>query len=261
MLIDCNSYVGHWPFRQLQGNTCRGLLARMNAHGVDISVVSNLNGVFYKNTQHANQELYDEIGSDKRFAKRIVPFAVIDPVYSGWRKDFETCRTKLGMKGIRLYPIYHRYELDHPSCIELVRMAHDHDLPVALSLRIVDARTSSWLDVEKEWALKDVVPIISAVPDAKYLILNVANSMALSQEEQALFDKTNLIMDTSGRSISDLGQLLDQFGKKKFAFGTHSPVLDYRTGLLRIEALRKNEADAETKDLLRIGNIKRFLKL
>lgn len=233
----------------------------MDAQGVDISVVSNLNGVFYKNTQHANQELHDEIRSDKRFAERIVPFAVIDPVYSGWRTDFETCRNKLNMKGIRLHPIYHRYELDHPACIELVQMARDHNLPVALSLRLVDSRTSSWLDVEREWSLKDVIPIIKAVPDAKYLILNVAGSTTLTPEEQTLFDQSNVLMDTSGRNIADLAQLIDRFGKEKFAFGTHAPLLDDVTGLLRIEALRENEADTGTKNLLRSGNIRRFLKL
>ncbi len=261
MLIDCNAYVGHWPFRQLQNNTCRELLERMEKQGVSKAVVSNLNGVFYKNTQHANRELYDEIRSDRRFAKRIIPFAVINPAYSGWKNDFEICRNELGMKGIRLHPVHHRYGLDHPSCIELVKMARDFNLPVALSLRLVDARTSSWLDVEEEWALEDIVPILKAVPDAKFLILNVAGSTALDSGSQATFDQSAVLMDTSGRNIADLGRLIARFGREKFAFGTHAPLLDDFTGLLRIEALRENEADTKTKDLLRAGNIARFLGL
>ncbi|WP_373514844.1 amidohydrolase family protein [Persicitalea sp.] len=261
MLIDSNSYVGHWPFRQLQGSNCRGLLDRMNRHGIDVSLVSNLNGVFYKNTQNANEELYNEIRSEKQFADRIIPFAVINPVYSGWKNDLEVCHKKLGMQGVRLYPKYHRYELDHPNCIELVRIARDRGLPVALSLRMVDSRTSSWLDVEKEWALKDILPIIKAVSDAKYLILNIANSTAMSEYDLDWFKKTDLIMDTSGRGISDLGQLIARFGKEKFAFGTHAPILDDRTGLLRIEAMRDSEADTQTKSMLKSGNARRFLKL
>lgn len=261
MLIDSNTYIGHWPFRQLKENTCKGLLDRMNKSGIDMSVLSNLNGIFYKNTQQANEELYDEIRSDRKFSGRFVPFAVINPIYSGWKDDLEICAGKMGMKGIRLHPVYHGYELDNPYCIELVKMARDKGLVIAFSLRIVDSRPSSWLDVEKEWALKDLLPIIQAVPDAKYLILNVANSMALDADGMALFKKTNLIMDTSGKNISNLGELLKQFGTDKFAFGTHAPVLDYRTGLLRVESLRDTEADAGTKDLLRFGNIKRLLNI
>ena len=66
-------------------------------------------------------------------------------------------------------------------------------------------------------------------------------------------------MDTSGRGIINFGELLIKYGKDKFCFGTHSPILDYCTALLRIESLRENEADEKTKDLLRSGNIKRML--
>lgn len=261
MLIDSNAYVGHWPFRQLKDNNCKGLLERMDKFGIDLSLVSNLNGVFYKNTQHANEELYEEIRSNKKYEKRFLPFAVINPIYNGWKDDLEICTKKLGMKGIRLHPVYHGYDLDNPACVELVKMARDRGLVVALSLRIVDARPSSWLDVEKEWVLKDVTPIMKAVPDAKYLILNVCNSTALGAEDLSLFKKADVIMDTSGRNISDLGKLISTFGKEKFAFGTHAPVLDYRTGLLRVEALRDKEADEKTKELLRSGNIKRLLNI
>jgi hypothetical protein len=68
-------------------------------------------------------------------------------------------------------------------------------------------------------------------------------------------------MDTSGRTLMDLGSLLRAYGKERFAFGTHSPILDYLTGQLRIESLRESEADAATKELLRSGNAKRMLKL
>ena len=64
MLLDINSYIGHWPFKRLRYNTCASLLERMNQFGVDVSVISSLNGIFYKNTQSSNEELHEEIGSD-----------------------------------------------------------------------------------------------------------------------------------------------------------------------------------------------------
>lgn len=261
MLIDCNTYIGHWPFRQLLHNTCASRLEQMEALGVDLAVLSNLNGIFYKDTQAANQELYEAIRAERRFVDRFVPFAVINPVFAGWKDDIETSIGKLGMKGIRLYPKYHRYELDHPACIELVKIARDKNLPVALSLRMVDSRPSSWLDIQKEWALKDVLPIIKAVPDAKFLILNVANNTSLQGQEMEVFKKANLVMDTSGRNIIQLGAMLKSFGKDKFAFGSHAPLLDHYTGLIRVESLMEKEADKATKDLLRSGNIRRLLDL
>jgi uncharacterized protein len=263
MLIDSNAYIGHWPFRQLKYKTCGDLLQRMDRFGVHLALVSNLNGIFYKNTQSANEELNTQIKSDSNFRDRIIPFAVINPIYGGWRNDFEVCTKEMGMKGIRLYPKYHGYTLTDPACIELVENARDRSLPVAISLRMVDSRPSSWMDLEikKEWALKDVLPVIRKVPDAKYLLLNIANSTLLNDEDLQLLRKTDLIMDTSGRALTNLGELLQTFGKDKFAFGTHSPILDDVTGLLRVESLRENEADEATKELLRSGNAKRILAI
>ncbi|MEJ7693995.1 amidohydrolase [Daejeonella sp.] len=237
------------------------LSERMEEFGTDMAVVSSLNGIFYKNTQFANEELFEDIRSKKAYQNRFIPFAVINPIYNGWRDDFETSVTKLGMKGIRLHPIYHGYELDHPACIELVKMARDRGIPIAFSLRMVDSRPSSWLDVEKEWTLASVMPIIRAVPDAKYMILNLANSVVLDEKDAALLKKSTIIMDTSGRNVLDLGGLLKTYGSDKFCFGTHSPVLDYCTGLLRIESLRPDEADEKTKEMLRSENLRKFLNI
>lgn len=259
MLVDSNAYVGHWPFKHLQYNTCETVLGRMNQFGVDAAVLSNLNGIFYKNTQPANEELAARIRAKRAFADRFIPFAVINPVFGGWKDDFDTCVTRLGMRGIRLYPQYHGYELTHPNLVELVKRARDRGLPVAFSLRMVDSRPSSWLDITQEWSLKDLVPIVRQVPDAKYLIVNVANSTQLTDEDQQLFRQANVLLDTSGRHISNLGELLLRFGQTKFAFGTHSPILDYLTGLLRVESLSSQEADAATRELLRSGNINRLL--
>jgi len=261
MLIDVNAYTGHWPFRQLKQNTCNARLEMMEKNGIEFSVISNLNGIFYKNVQSANEELYEELKQDRRFEKRLIPFAVINPIYAGWKDDLKKCTGEMGMKGVRLHPLYHNYSLTNPNCIELVKRTRDLGLPIALSLRMVDKRVSSWMDINEEWSLKDVMPIIKEVPDAKYMILNAANNLQLSEEDSTILKKVNFLMDTSGRGVSQLWQLLSIYGAGKFAYGSHSPILDNITGLLRIETLRPDEAGETVKELLRYGNAKRFLKL
>lgn len=258
MLIDINALTGHWPFKRLRSNTCQGLLERMNEYGTDLSVVTNLNGVFYKNTQSANEELYQEINSRKEFRNRFMPFATINPIYAGWKDDFKTCTEKLGMKGIRVFPNYHDYSMTEPGLIELAKMARDKDIPIALTMRIVDERQRSWMDLAAEWALKDYLPLLQAVPDAKYMLLNLSTGMALTPEEEALLKKSQVLFDTSGRHIGHFANFCKRFGAERFAFGTHFPVMDYYTALLRIESLRPDEGD---KDDFFYKNAKRFLNL
>ncbi len=266
MLVDINAYVGNWPFQQLQYNTCEALLERMNKFGVEISVISNLNGIFYKNTQSANEELYKELQSTRQFNDRFIPFAVINPIYAGWRDDLETSVKQLGMKGVRVYPKYHDYGIIDPACIELVKRVRDHGLPVAFEYRMVDSRQRSWMDIDyvvgtpkREWSLKDILPIVKAVPDAKYMILNYANASVLTPEEMALVKGANLLFDTSGRTITNMSDFLKMYGTDKFAFGTHSPILDYLSGQLRIESLYTSEADENVKEMLRSGNARKML--
>src|SRR5690606_35645636 len=134
MLIDSNAYIGNWPFRKLDYNSCKSLVGRMDQFRVDLSLISNMNGVFYKNTQSANEELYKEVNSNKNFKRKFIPIAVINPVYNGWRDDLNLSIGRYGMKGVRIFPKYHRYELSNPNCIELVKRCRDLDVPVILSL-------------------------------------------------------------------------------------------------------------------------------
>ncbi|WP_118195357.1 amidohydrolase family protein [Albibacterium indicum] len=268
MLIDINAYVGHWPFKQLQYNTCESLLTRMNKFGVNVSVISNLNGIFYKNSQAANRELHEKLRSDKRFSKRFIPFAVINPMYAGWKNDFHESIHKFGMKGLRLYPQYHDYDISDPALVELVKMARDEGIPVAFTIRMVDSRQRSWMDIDyvagsrkPEWNLANITPIIQLVPDAKYMILNIANGLTLREEMSSIFKKADVLMDTSGRSLNDFHRILNTHGKERFAFGTHAPILDYLTGRLRIDSLREVEADELTKNMIRSENAQRFLGL
>ena len=111
MLIDINTYIGHWPFRPLRGNTLESLLKRMDGFGVDKSIVGNINGIFYKDCHNSNEELYESMNKDRDFWNRFIPFATMNPMLPWWRDSLEICHNEFGMKGIRLYPVYHEYDI------------------------------------------------------------------------------------------------------------------------------------------------------
>lgn len=260
MYIDINTSVGHWPFEQVRYNTCEKLLQRMDEFGVDLSVVSSLHGIFYKNTQMANEELIAEIKSNKKFSSRFIPFAVLNPVYANWQADLKTC-VKMGMKGIKLYPHYHDYDITEAPVLDLVKMARDNGLVIALTVKMVDYRQRAWIDIPDEWPLKKFLPLIRAVPDAKYMLLNISTGFVTEQPDIDVLKQKNILIDTSGRSLVKMKPLIDTYGQNHFAFGSHSPIFDYLTSMLRIETIRDDEATSNEKELLRSGNAKKFLNL
>lgn len=258
MWIDINNHIGQWPYKKLIYDDCRSLVDRMDRFSVDKSVISSLNGIHYKNTQSANRDLYQEWKNSEEFTNRLIPFAVINPTYAGWKYDMLQCIEEYGMKGIAVYPKYHEYPVEDDRLIELAQLARDKDVIVALTLRMFDSRQRSWMDIDQEWALRDVIPIIRAVPDANYFIWNVANSTKLDPVDLEIVKRSSVLMDTSGRSINNLSGLLHEFGTDKFAFGSHSPILDYSTSRLRIEFL---DVEEKVKDQLQSGNAAKMLKI
>lgn len=270
MLIDINASVGHWPFRQLRGTSAKALLRRMDDYGVTISVVANINGIFYKNTQSANEELHEELNTLENAKGRFIPFAVINPTYVDWQYDLEVSHEQLGMKGIRLFPAYHDYDLSHPACGELVKMARDRNMPVAIPLRMIDLRQRSWLDINKELGFNDIAKIVGKVPDASYMVLDTRireNADATESKAIEILKNGNILFDSTrssgvpitGPNGAGLGELINMFGPDKIAFGTGTPFIDYLSPFIRIEVFR--EADKNLKELIYSKNARKMLQI
>ncbi len=262
MLIDINTYIGHWPFRQLRGNTLHGLLDRMNRFGVDKSVVSNLNGLFYKACDFANEELYQAINSNNEYRDRFIPFAVINPILPWWERTLDESE-QMGMRGIRLYPLYHKYDLTDSRCIELVEAASDRGMTVAIPQRMIDIRQRSWLDVSEELDFHDIAMLVREVPDAKYIMLDTRHRA--NDEARDILQNANILFDTTrasgtpipGLNGTSLHYLYETFGPDKIAFGTGAPFIDYYSPFIRLVAFE--EADQQTLEMISSGNVSRML--
>lgn len=68
------------------------------------------------------------------------PFAVINPAFPGWERDFEICFENMGFKGLRLFPTYHGYNLSDNWYFDIARMQgrHDNPGPVEVVVRAID---------------------------------------------------------------------------------------------------------------------------
>ncbi len=270
MLIDISAYVGNWPYRGLRGNNLTELLQRMNKFGVNMAVVSNLNGIFYVDCQIANEELHAEYLSNKLFNDRFIPFATINPVLPWWRDSLEVCHKKFGMKGIRIYPLYHQYKITDEICINLVKTARDLGMPVSIPLRMTDLRERSWLDVNEALSYNDIAALVSKVPDAQYMVLDARTTdgqQPASEESIKILKSANILFDTSrgsgvpvkGPNSESLKYLADNFGADKLAFGTETPFVDYCSPFFRVAVFET--ADEKTKESIWSGNARRMLKI
>lgn len=265
MLIDINASVGHWPFRQLQGNDLPATLKRMNAFGVDKAVVANINGIFYKNPQPANAELHEALQAKENVRDRFIPFGVVNPVLPWGKRALEECHERFGMQGIRLYPAYHHYDLDGAPCVELVKAARDRDMVVAIPQRMVDRRQRSWLDVSQNIGMGVIARLVQHVPDAQYMVLDTRSAHGVEEEQLRRLQDADLLFDstraagvpTGGFGGENLDELLETYGPEKVAFGTGTPFIDYCSPFIRVEIFE--EASERIKEMIWSENARRML--
>jgi predicted TIM-barrel fold metal-dependent hydrolase len=245
MIIDTNAYLGPYAFRHLRHNTADGLLRLMDAKGIDKAWVSSAAAITHRNVQPANEELAESV---RRHRDRLVPLAVINPFYAGWQDDLTACKEQLDMKGLRLYPNWHNYKLADKCCLDLIDAATALRMPITIPLRVEDYRQRSWLVDVKDLSPAEIVPLIKAKPQARFVLLNGLGYIAspLGQKNNNL--PANYWIEISRLSAlmtNEIGKLIKALGPDRIVFGTGMPFNAPDPALVKIEVLQLNRKDKD----------------
>ena len=257
MIIDTNAYLGYFAFRQLRHNTADELLRLMDEKGIDKAIVSSASAITYRNTQPANEELAAVV---KTHRDRLIPFAVVNPFYAGWRDDLKICCEQFGIRGLRLYPKWHNYALSDQCCLDLIHEATERSLILSIPIRVEDYRQRSWLVDVPDIPLGEIVELVRACPEARFALLNGIGytRTPLGKKDNGL--PANYWIEISRLSATlanELGTLVSQLGAERVVFGSGMPFKYPDPALVKLEVL---DASAETKDKIRGGNAIKLLK-
>ena len=257
MIVDTNAYLGSYAFRLLRHNTAGGLLRLMDEKGIDKAMVSSAAAITYRNTQPANEELAAAV---KAHRDRLIPFAVINPFYAGWRDDLRICHEQFGMKGLRLYPKWHNYALSDRCLLDLVHEATERGMVVSIPIRVEDYRQRSWLVDVPDVPLGEIVDLVKACPQARFILLNGAGytRCPLGQKDNGL--PANYWIEISRLSAAmanELGTLVSRLGAERIVFGTGVPLKYPDPALIKLEVL---DAPPEVKEKIRGGNAIKLLE-
>jgi len=237
MIIDSNAYLGSFAFRQLRHNTASQLLKLMDAKGIDKAMVSNPMAITYKNTQPANEELAAAV---RGHTDRLIPQAVINPFYAGWEDDLKICCDDFGIRGLRLYPKWHNYALADECCLDLVGRATERGMPISIPIRVEDYRQRSWLVDVPDVPLGEIVELVKARPDARFILVNGAGYTrgALGKPDGGL--PANYWIEISRLSAvlaNEIGQLVSNLGADRVVFGSGMPFKYPDPALVKMEVL------------------------
>jgi predicted TIM-barrel fold metal-dependent hydrolase len=201
--------------------------------------------------------VYEEV---RQHAGRLIPFAVLNPAYAGWRDDLAICQ-KFGMKGLRLYPRWHDYRLTDRPCLDLVRAAAERRMPVSIPIRVEDRRQQSWLVDIVDVAHDEIAALVRAAPEAQFILVNGSGftGSVLGRKDNGL--PPNYAIDIAlmtAEMRNEIGALLENLGEDRVVFGTGMPFHYADPALAKLEIL---DASDRVKEKIRQGNAARILGL
>lgn len=130
MRLDINACFGHWPYWDLPHKTAEDLVRLMDRNGIETAAVLSLRGVLV-DWRAGNDET---LAAADRHPGRLIPMATLSPFMDGNGDELRRL-ADTGMRGVRLYPLFHSYPLDSEFTDDVCRAAAERRIPVMIPTR------------------------------------------------------------------------------------------------------------------------------
>jgi predicted TIM-barrel fold metal-dependent hydrolase len=262
-IIDTNVHLFQWPFRRLKYAETKPLLAKLRKHRIAQAWAGSFEAVLHKNLDGANARLTEEC--KKNGEGMLVPFGSVCPVWPDWEEDLRRCHEVYKMPGVRLYPSYHNYKLDHPEFAKFLASATQRGLIVQIAIELEDPRVHHPIITAPPTPAAPLLDVTKQVPDARVELLN-CKTVVQGRGSASLVSETKIAFDISNlEGTGGIGRLLEgkhwstqtQYPVTRLVFGSHAPFAPCEGALLRLF-----ESPLERDQLVALmqGNAQRLMK-
>ena len=247
--------------------TPEGLRASMSEAGVDLSVVLPV-ATAPRQVEHINDS--SAAISERSAETGLFSFGCMHPDYENWRGELARIKA-LGLKGIKLHPVYQAVDFDDPRTLRVLDRAGELDLIVVTHagldvgfpgvvrcspemvrsavrqvgpLKLILAHMGGWRSWDK---------VLELLPDLPVRI-DTSFSTGKMTPADSYYSQDELLLLDSGRFMA----LVRAFGPDRVLFGSDSPWSSQKESLEWIEA---QPLTAEEKAAILGGNAKKLLNL
>jgi hypothetical protein len=251
--VDVNVHLGRWPFRRLRGDDSAELVAKLRRQGVTSAWAGSFDALLHRDVAAVNARLAEEC--DRYGKGLLVPFGTVNPLLPFWEDDLSRCHERHRMAGIRLYPAWHGYRLDHAGLAALLKAAAERKLVVQLALKLEDDRTQHPLLRVQPVDVTPLVDLVAALPRLRLVLLNHVGPV--SAEQLGKLVKAGLVCAdiANVEGVGGVAKLLQSVPAERVLFGSHYPFYYHEAAELK---LRESKLDPAQEKAIRSENARRL---
>lgn len=239
-IIDTNIHLFDWPFRKLKYAETDKLVAKLRRHRITQAWAGNFEALLHRNHDAANRRLADECKNHG--GGMLIPFGCVNPNGPDWEEDLTRCHERYGMRGIRLYPGYHGYGLDHPQFARLLGLASERGMLVQIALRMEDERVHYPALLATVVEAGPLVDVLKKIPKARVQLINSTTGLR-EERTRELIEQTSVTFDISSlEEDGGVGRLIEGTHERyrtpvaveRLLFGTHAPFFPCESALFKL---------------------------
>lgn len=239
-IIDTNVHLFEWPFRQLKYARTEALIGKLRKHRITKAWAGSFAAVLQKRLDLANRCLADECLAQGD--GMLIPIGSVNPAWPDWEEDLKRCHERYQMPGLRLYPAYHGYALDHPEFVRLLAEAARRGLLVQIVLRMEDERLHHPAIIVSNVDVSPLPGVLKKLPEAKVQLINSAGPL-LAKNVAALVKETQITFDIAAtEGNGGVGRLIEGTNPsyqgaipvERLMFGSHAPYFPCESALMKL---------------------------
>ncbi|HXG97815.1 MAG TPA: hypothetical protein VNJ06_11985 [Gemmatimonadales bacterium] len=251
MRIDCNAFLGAYPWRKVPGTSPDALGQALTRTKIDVAWVTHLPSLFWRDPTAGNAWLYETARKDKRFK----PVPTVHPGLAQWEQVLADA-ANAGAPAVRCDPLYLGLEPAGGEMRVLAAACGGARMPLVLAVRLEDGRQRHPNDRVAELPAAAVRALIRSDPHVRLVVTHADRACI----EEVHFGSTpeeagRIWWDISwiwGPPEDHLATLLDTIGAERFVFGTGQPLRLPETSVAKLDLLeiKRDARDAiESKNL------------
>lgn len=239
-IIDTNINLFNWPFRALKYRDTAALVAKLRRHRIMQAWAGSFEALFSKDMSGVNTRLAEECRT--KAPGFLVPFGSINLAWPDWEEDVRRCHEEHRMPGLRIYPGYQPFDLDHPGIERLVQMTTERGLILQVVFGMEDPRVHHPIINVRPVSLPPLVKAVKKTPRAKLELLDFPGSSP-GKDLAELMTEANTYLEISrlegngavGRMIGSIEGLPSaRVPVDRIVFGSHAPYFPVETALLKL---------------------------